>query len=383
MKLKPKTSLVLTWLICVAVLAPTAVAQELDSAEFEFKYSGADILDGDELLNEWSVAGNPAVDGAELLDGASIELNERGNIVLTQTPDNRNFWLQQDSDTSPWEVDAGISWTLEVRAHLIGTETEDDVANNGFNLWAADGFQRGIATIREDSVRSFGRPGEIYSEQTNDDGFHTYRMSYDVDEDLYNLWRDAVLITSEGMPLQAETTNTRLIIGDCCTSANDLDPFIFEELEIEYIRYDMSGAFEPVPIVSIAGDCNGDGVLNAADLTCVGTIEERDAVLGELGTLPGDLDGIDGVGFADFLILSGNFGDASKTAYTDGNIDLTDGVAFPDFLALSGNFGKTGVEAAAVPEPSGLAIAIVGLAAISIRRRKTDQIRCSCRDFGN
>ena len=221
------------WLIYVAVLVPSTVAVELNSAEFDFKYSGADILDGEELLDDWSVSGNTVVDGDELLDGASIVLNERGNILMTQSPNNRNFWLQQDSETSPWELDGGESWTLEVRAHLIGTEAEDDVANNGFNLWAADGFQRGIATIREDSVRSFGRPGEIFSELPNDDGFHTYRMAYDFDDNLYNLWRDGELISPDGFELQAETTNSRLIIGDCCTSANDLDPFIFEELEIE------------------------------------------------------------------------------------------------------------------------------------------------------
>ena len=42
---------------------------------------------------------------------------------------------------------------------------------------------------------------------------------------------------------------------------------------------------------SLAQDCNGDGVVNADDLVCVATIEERDAVLSELNTLPGDLDG--------------------------------------------------------------------------------------------
>lgn len=361
-----------TGLIYLALLMSSTSAAELDSAEFDFKYIGADILDGEELLNDWSVAGDPSVGGAELLDGASIVLNDRGNILMTQTPDNRNFWLQQDSETSPWELEGGESWTLEVRAHLIGTEAEDDVPNNGFNLWAADGFQRGIATIREDSVRSFGRPGEIFSELPNDDGFHTYRMAYDFDDNLYNLWRDGELISADGFELQAETTNTRLIVGDCCTSANDLDPFIFEELEIEYIRYDLDGAFEPVP--SATGDCNGDGVLNSADLSCVGSIEERDAVLGALGTLPGDLDGMDGVAFADFLVLSANFGDASKTAYADGNVDLMDGVAFADFLVLSANFGKLDGQVAAVPEPGGLALTVLGLLMLSLRGRE----RASC-----
>ena len=122
----------------------------------------------------------------------------------------------------------------------------------------------------------------------------------------------------------------------------------------------------------IGGDCNGDGVVDAGDLQCVATIEARDVVLGALNTLPGDLDGNGDVAFADFLVLSGNFGDPTKTAYTDGNIDLENGVAFSDFLVLSGNFGSTpaGV-AAAVPEPSGLQLlGMLGLCMCLARPRR-------------
>ena len=43
------------------------------------------------------------------------------------------------------------------------------------------------------------------------------------------------------------------------------------------------------PPAPVGGDCNGDGVVAAADLVCVATIDERDIVLAELNTLPGDL----------------------------------------------------------------------------------------------
>lgn len=264
-----KMNLLMT-LTCVASITlfiKIAPASSLDSAEFDFKYNASDIFDGEDFLNDWSVAGD--VNAGALLDGASIEVNERNNIVMKQTPDNRNFWLQQDSDVSPWEdgVDGGwISWTLEVRAHLIGTEPDGDPVNNGFNLWGADGFQRGIVTIQEDSVQSFGRPGEIFSEEDNDDGFHTYRMAFDADEDLYFLWRDGELISEDGFFAQAQTGNNRLIIGDCCTHANDLAPFIFEELEIEYIRYDLDGAYEPAAVETVLGDFNDDGILGIEDI---------------------------------------------------------------------------------------------------------------------
>ena len=121
---------------------------------------------------------------------------------------------------------------------------------------------------------------------------------------------------------------------------------------------------------SVAGDCNGDGILNGEDLACVTTIADRDFVLGELNTLPGDLDGDGDVGFPDFLVLSANFGNGGAN-YAQGNIDLVDTIGFPDFLILSANFGKSPAAAAAVPEPTGFAlVAIAGLFVAGSRRRR-------------
>ena len=123
----------------------------------------------------------------------------------------------------------------------------------------------------------------------------------------------------------------------------------------------------------IPGDCNGDGAVNAADLQCVSTIDERDIVLAAIPTLAGDLDGNGDVAFPDFLVLSANFGQ-DLPSYTDGNIDLTGGVAFPDFLVLSANFGQTpagGATAAAVPEPSSLVL--IGFVPLVLLARRRSQ----------
>jgi len=153
-------------------------------------------------------------------------------------------------------------------------------------------------------------------------------------------------------------TGTSISIGNIFTGVEDL---VFEYGTptgsafgaVEYVF----GGEAPTGV-----DCNGDGVTDAGDLSCVTTIPDRDAVLAVLGTLPGDLDGDGEVGFNDFLTLSGNFGDMEKTAYTDGDIDLAgDGPQFADFLTLSGNFGKTPALAASVPEPSGSLLAVLGL----------------------
>ena len=74
---------------------------------------------------------------------------------------------------------------------------------------------------------------------------------------------------------------------------------------------------------------------------CADNLDERDAILEELGFLLGDIDGREGgVRFADFLILADNFGRSDRT-YVDGDLDLDGTVTFADFLVLADNFGES------------------------------------------
>lgn len=87
------------------------------------------------------------------------------------------------------------------------------------------------------------------------------------------------------------------------------------------------------------------------------------------GGLAGDLDGSGDVGFADFLLLSNNFG-ATDVSYGEGDIDCDGTVAFADFLALSNSFGQTAGTPAAVPEPSGMMLSGLALLFVGCLRRK-------------
>jgi len=71
----------------------------------------------------------------------------------------------------------------------------------------------------------------------------------------------------------------------------------------------------------------------------------------------GDLDANGAVEFADFLILSANFGSLVDD-HTQGDIDCNGTVEFADFLVMSANFGaNAGVSQ--VPEPSGIQLALL------------------------
>ena len=84
----------------------------------------------------------------------------------------------------------------------------------------------------------------------------------------------------------------------------------------------------------------------------------------------GDLDGDGSVGFADFLVLSGNFGN-EVSSHTEGDIDCDGSVGFSDFLALSANFGTTVAAAQSVPEPDAVALlGVAGMVCVAFRRRR-------------
>jgi hypothetical protein len=87
----------------------------------------------------------------------------------------------------------------------------------------------------------------------------------------------------------------------------------------------------------------------------------------------GDVNGNGTVDFADFLILSANFGNAA-TDHTTGDVDCGGEVDFSDFLIVSANFGSTvpaaSASASAVPEPSGFALLSVAGLLCGLRRRR-------------
>jgi len=85
--------------------------------------------------------------------------------------------------------------------------------------------------------------------------------------------------------------------------------------------------------------------------------------------IAGDLDGDGTVAFADFLVLSQNFGSAG-VPYASGDVDCDGTVAFADFLTLSQNFGQSAAVAQAVPEPAGFAMVAIGAVLIGLVRRR-------------
>ena len=104
------------------------------------------------------------------------------------------------------------------------------------------------------------------------------------------------------------------------------------------------------------------GTANADDLA---------AAVAASGLIPGDADGDGTVAFADFLILSANFGMTPNTdpTFAGGDFDCDGTVQFADFLTLSANFGQS-VAAAAVPEPTSFSLVLLGVCCLLNCRKR-------------
>lgn len=231
MSLRKKTAS-MTAVLIVAVFPLGAVQGGFDgfninSSTFDNLYNGNDIWDGASFQNLWNQAG-----------GATTASLTTVGTTLQVLNDANNGWLEHDGGSTPWEAGTG-SWTLEVSAKL----TDTGAANDNFVLWTALGGQRLIINIQDDGVLYNTDGASLASGVDNTDVFHTFRIAYDSSATTFHVWRDDVALTGAGgVAPTTGTSNTRLIVGDCCTSiGNPIDQF-----EIDYVRYDMDGAFSPV-----------------------------------------------------------------------------------------------------------------------------------------
>jgi len=133
-----------------------------------------------------------------------------------------------------------------------------------------------------------------------------------------------------------------------------------------------SGAIYKIRAVSqqlLLADANGDGEITSEDAIAFCNVSQREEALAEFGSVLGDLDFDGNVAFADFLVLSENFGaQLDSPNYSLGDIDCSGSIAFADFLILSANFGHSN-NLAAVPEPNSTTLFAFGAITICLIRR--------------
>lgn len=108
-------------------------------------------------------------------------------------------------------------------------------------------------------------------------------------------------------------------------------------------------------------DLTGDGNVNREDIDAY-------LALDDINKLNGDVDLNGSVEFADFLVLSDNFG--MVAVWSGGDLTGTGNVEFADFLVLSDNFGKTSATLSSVPEPNAAVLVLTLLSCLLPLRRR-------------
>lgn len=139
-------------------------------------------------------------------------------------------------------------------------------------------------------------------------------------------------------------------------------------------EFDAFNSIDGNTVSVVSFDCNSDGAINILDANCTPD-QKLDRFLHEHNTVRGDLDGMRGVQFADFLALANHFG-SSPAAYTDGDLDRDGSIGLLDFELLAENFGRghdfdVRVVTAPVPEPSAVTLLIQASWGLMRRRRKS------------
>ncbi len=116
----------------------------------------------------------------------------------------------------------------------------------------------------------------------------------------------------------------------------------------------------------ISLDCSGDGVMDVNDADCASAVTIN-LTLAAANLIKGDADGDGHVQFSDFVILANHFGSAGQ--YTDGDFDKNSRIEFGDFVILANHFGQSSLTAAAVPEPSSIALLALGVLLLALSER--------------
>jgi len=135
---------------------------------------------------------------------------------------------------------------------------------------------------------------------------------------------------------------------------------------------DRNGTFEAADIDLLIRSIGENANDHSLDFNSDDTLDEGDlpALLDQESILLGDTDLNGFVEFADFLILSSNFGNVG--GWSDGNFDFDGTVGFADFLALSENFGGTSL--VAVPEPEFRCLLLAVCCSLGLQRRRRSDV---------
>ena len=219
----------------------TPTMQIKDSTEFGFQYEANDlptVEDAGAGKTNWTFFDHPAVDAGFAASGGVLSYS-----TMPYTSGGEWFYSTSTTPDSAWAslITPATSYTVEFATKVTGGK--GDVP--GLHLVLDNGEQRLHFNIAPDhaAAGNGSTEGTLFAAGLdNCDDFHVFRLAFDAVTDAYTLWRDG-----EQVGFDLETVGSAAVgisIGDTTSRG-------FGAAEIDYIRWDATGAYAPVPEPSV------------------------------------------------------------------------------------------------------------------------------------
>ena len=233
--------LLINSLVCLGV-------EVKDSNDFLGKYEGEVLPDA----NGFNYIGNAPVDFYNFVDNG-IFSHDTDSYPGSQT----STWRLH------WNASFALGYTVEIRLKIISSPDSGLDVNRGYWLSAGiEGTDRGvILSFLDDKVMH--RAGLVSDEMVifgdNTDDYHVYRLIVAPGGATFDVYRDNILVVDDRAVWIAWGP---LDFGDPTGGVTCQDVSV----NIDYVRWDTSGAYLPV-LSADPGVCGGTGtVYNLSDL---------------------------------------------------------------------------------------------------------------------
>jgi len=322
-----KKSLQLLLFTLLVVCAPAISKAGLNDGLVAYWPFDGDVLDafGD---NDGEAMGTEPISFEPAMFGDGMRLNGEDQFVEITGSDKSVFDFEGGSmSISAWfTVDA------------FDTNWQALIAKGEGDRWRLhrSGSSSGLAWVG-------GNAGEagIVTPAVDDGAFHNVVVSTDPDTNS-QIWLDGVLIGESGGPSVLGNNDNPVRIGDNPdATGREWEGFI-DDVAI----WDRALTAEEI-----------DTIYSGGEGKSIAAIISPPGLLGDFN-LDGSID------LADYDILLANF--RTGREFTEGNINLSGVVDFKDFLQFADVFAAANPGGAAVPEPSSIVLAVLGLVGLCL-----------------